>query len=762
MNKAITDGVVLMPSAFADGLDVYSSGDGTPGSDTYVNASNAAFVPADQDFGGALELLKTQSTQQLRYMGQTPLLPGCYLRVTARVKAISGNLPSVRIAGYPALGNGGKVSGVPEFGPAIPLTAYGEVVEVSAIIGAGARGGVDMVWGAAAVYGHLGLDLIGQNGGVVRIDDIQIEDVTSVFLRDLLSLVDVTDYGAIGDGSTDNTAAFEAANAAANGRTVFIPAGTFRLNGDVTFDTQVKFEGRVTMPADAQLLLRRNFDLPNYIEAFEDEEVAFLKAFQALLNNSDHESLDMGGRKIYVSNPLDMQSAVPDRNSYATRRVICNGQLEAGPSTAWDTEVAVSQATYSPSNANRLTSVTNVANVPVGALVQGTGVGREVYVLSKNVATQEVTLNAPLFDAAGTQNFTFRRFKYLIDFSGFSQLSKFVMDDIEFQCNNRCSGVMLAPSGSTFHMRDCFVSRPMDRGLTSTGSGCQGMFVDRCQFLSSEESTLVPNRKTIALNTNANDVKLRDNRATQFRHFALVAGQNSIISGNHFFQGDSVSNGIRSAGLILTAPHSSSIVTANYVDNCFIEWSNEQDPAPEFNTEFSFSALSITDNIFLSGDVAAWFSYIVIKPHGAGHFLSGVSITGNRFRSIIGGIDRAERVDTTYADLDISRCKNVVMKGNSFHAVTAQVQNAAEIEFTQNTPSNSWDIDTSGYLPFNGQALNVDSVVAQGAIQNASNVTQYDMPYVQQIQGPDRDRIRVVWPTPVKGKVLVVVRMDNR
>ena len=52
MNKAITDGLLLMPPAFADGLNVWSSGDGTPGSDTYLNAANAAFVPADQDFGG--------------------------------------------------------------------------------------------------------------------------------------------------------------------------------------------------------------------------------------------------------------------------------------------------------------------------------------------------------------------------------------------------------------------------------------------------------------------------------------------------------------------------------------------------------------------------------------------------------------------------------------------------------------------------------------------------------------------------------------
>ncbi len=66
MNKAITDGIEFMPPAFADGLDVWSSGDGTPGSDTYEGSLDAAFVPSDADFGGALELLKTQATMTLR------------------------------------------------------------------------------------------------------------------------------------------------------------------------------------------------------------------------------------------------------------------------------------------------------------------------------------------------------------------------------------------------------------------------------------------------------------------------------------------------------------------------------------------------------------------------------------------------------------------------------------------------------------------------------------------------------------------------
>ncbi len=760
MNKAITDGVLLMPPAFKNGLDVWSSGDGTPGSDTYANAGNAAFVPADQDFGGCLEIQKNTSTTKLRYMGETPLLPGCYLRVTARIKAVSGNLPSVRIAGYAGKGGGGNVSGVVQVGPSTSLTTYGEVVEVSAIIGAGNRGGVDMVWGNQAIFGHFGLDLTGQNGGVVRIDDIIIEDITSVFLRDMLAVVDVRDYGAVGDGTTDDSAAFDAANVAANGRTVLVSAGTYRLNSDVTFDAQVKFEGTVSMPDDAILLLRRDYHLPAYIEAFGDETIAFKKAFQALLNNADHESLDLGGRKIAISEPIDMQAAVPNKTSYATRRIIRNGQIEAAGTSGWTTEVTSSQGTYDTSDPKKLTNVTNIANVQVGSLVEANGVGREVYVRSINVAQQEITLSNALYDAVGTQTYTFSRYKYLLDFSGFSKLNKFTMTDIEFQCNNVCSGILLATSGVTFTLQDSYISRPKNKGITSHGGGCQGMIIDRCQFLSSEDGMDVSDRVSIGFNTNANDVKVRNNRATRFRHWCILGGGSSIVIGNHFFQGDAVSGGVRSAGIVLAKPHSSGVISSNYIDNCFIEWTNEHDQAPEFNSEFSFSALSITDNIFLSGSVAPWFSYIVVKPHGAGHFLSGVSIAGNKFRSIAGNIDRVERVDTSFADLDYGRMKNVEFHGNSFHGVMAQVSNPLRLRHYENTTAQTWVVDTNDELPFGGRALLVDSIVTTDPVKNNSNVTKFQMPYVDAQQGANADQVHLIWDEPMRGSVHMTVRMD--
>jgi len=761
MNKAVTDGILFMPPSFSGGLGVWSSGDGTPGSDTYLNAPNAAFVPADQDFGGALELQKAQAVQRLRYMGQTPILPGCYLRITARIKVISGNFPTVRIAGRAGLPGGAQVPGVTGFGPERALTRYGEAVEISAIVGTGQRPGVDMVWGPTATYGHFGLDLTGGNGGIVRIDDLVIEDVTQVFLRDLIDIVDVRDYGAIGDGVYDDAPAFEAADAAAGGRDVLVPAGTYRLGDSVTMQSTVRFDGTVTMARQHILALTRNYNLPAYIDAFGDEEEGFRKAFQALLNNVGHDSLDMQGRIISLTGPIDMAAAVPDKTSYSQRRLIKNGQFSALDRAAWDDEVVTSRATYSVRDSLRLTGVVNAANIPLGAVVEGNGVGREVYVSGVDVAAQEVRLSQQLYDAAGTQTFTFRRFKYLLDFSGFEKLSKFSLSNIEFQAGGDCSCVMLPQAGTGFHFRDCFFTRPKDCGISSLSVGDQGMIVDRCQFLSDEGDELVADRKAIALNANANDVKLRDNRIVRFRHFALLAGSSNIVSGNHWFQGDESNDGTRTAGLILTRTNCRTTVNSNYVDNCFIEWSNEHDAEPGFASEFSFSALNLVDNVFLAGNVAPWFNFLVVKPHGAGHFLNGVNVSGNSFRIIDDPIDRIERIDTTFADLDYNRIKNIAFSDNTFGNIFNPVSSPLLVEYEQATPDATWTIDAGISLPFGAFAQTVTSVIPAGPLRSGSGAIVHVAPYYEAKQGPERNWVRLQFGQPVRGTVTVTMRIDD-
>lgn len=760
MNKAITDGIVFDPLPFSAGLALWSSTDGTPGSDSYAASGSGVFVAADQDFAGCLELLKIDPTQRVRYKGETPIIPGCYLQITARVKAVAGALPAVRIAGWPGEGGGVELAGVTTFGASKQLTSYGQVVEVSAIVATADRSGVDLVW-TGAEYGHFGIDLTGPTGGVVRLDDITITDVTAAFTRDLISMVDVRDYGAKGDGVADDSAAFNAADAAANGRTVMVPAGDYLLENNVTIESRIQFEGRIVQAPDHRFILQQEYNYDTYFKAFQDEELAFKKAYQALINFADHDSLDLCGRRILLTEPVDMQAADPSRTRFETRRVIRNGQFQPADGGAWDTVEVTSQATYSASDDKRLTNVVNITSIPVGSLVKGNGVGREIYVTAVNEAAQTLELSLPLFDAEGTQVFTFSRFQYMLDFSGYEKFSQFILDDIEFQGRGVASGIMLAPDGFTFHVRDCFINRPKDRGLTSPGRGCQGMMIDRCQLISDEQSVPVANRVSIGFNANANDVKIRDNRTSKFKHFCVLAGSGNLMTGNHWFHGDDEVNGVRMGGIVLTLPNPKSIFTGNYCDNNFIEWTNEHDATPAFGAQFSFGGLTITGNMFTTNDVADWFNFIVIKPYGPGHFINGFAVIGNVFRSLNGRIDRVEHVDTTFADLDYSRTRRFVFSGNTFHNVNEPVSNPVVLTHTQATEATTWVMETATALPFAGRALTVETVMPDGAITNAGNTRVHDLPWAEGEQGSSLRDVHLNWSQPVKGQVRYSVRMDQ-
>ena len=760
MNKAITDGLTLTPPHFADGLAVWSSEDGTPGSVTYDAVPTAAAVPGDVDFGGCLELLKTDATQRIRYMGETPLLPGCYLRITARVKAVSGAFPSVRIAGWAGQSGGLEATGFVTTGASVTLDTYGEVVEVSAIVGTGARTGVDLPWGPPAIYGHFGLDLTGPTGGIVRIDDIEIEDVTSVFHRVMMDWVDVRDYGAVGDGVADDTAAFVAANLAANGREILVPEGLYLLSDTVTFEYPARFVGQVALPADKRLILRRNFDLPTYAAAFGDEVEAFRRGLQALVAFADHESFDLGGRRIEVAAPIDVAEAMGE-DVWEIRRVVRNGQLNVVPGAAWDTVEVTSTASYDAGQPTVLSNVANAANVPVGALVEGTGVGREVYVTSVNVGAQTLVLSQPLYAAPASQTYTFKRFQYVLDFSGFSKLSKFTLTDIEIHCQGVASGVLLAPSGSTFHLKDCFVTKPKDRGVTSHGLGCQDLQIDRCHFVSDEQALAATDRVSLGINVNANDAKLRDNRFQRFGTTMVLFGNGHLIVGNHWFQGDNVVDGPRTAGLVLTTPNVKSVITGNYIDNSFIEWTNEHDAAPDFGSEFSFGGLTVTGNIFTVNDAASHFAWIVVKPFGTGHFLQGLSVTGNTFKSLNGTTDRVEKVDASIADLAYGSVRNVVFDANTFNGIGQVTQNPASLRFDQASEAAVWSLDVGAWLPFGGRAREVVSVVSEGAITNAGGAPVFAAPHVTPDVGANRTEVQLAWPEPVKGSVEVTVRVDR-
>lgn len=761
MNKAVTEGLILMPPPFAEGLSVWSSGDGTPGSASYDGAPNAAYVPSDPDFEGCLELLKTSSTQKLRWKGNTPVINGLYLRVTARVKAMSGALPSVRIAGFAATAGDAPVPGAVVSGPSTTLTTYGQVVEVSAIIATASRTGVDMNW-AGAHHGHVGLDLTGANGGVVRIDDIRVEDVTSYWLRDMMDWVDVRDYGAVGNGVADDYAAFvAAANAAvASGRSLLVSDGTYYIGQTLTIEAPVRFQGHLSMPNGARLQLSKSFDFPTYAAAFNSEGLGLRKGLEALFWYTDHDTFDLKGRRILLDAPIDLAETT-GLTSYAIRRVLKNGLIEANETPAWNTVTVTSQATYSTSQSYVLTGVTNVANIPVGSRVEGAGVGREVYVRSRNVSAQTLQLSQPLYDAVGTQTFTFRRFQYMLDMSGFGTLERFEIDSVEFQCKGICSTLNLSTDGPIFTLRHCTFNRPKDKAITSIDRGCQGMLVDNCIFLSAESPDRSQDRSSIALNVNANDVKLRSNLVQRFAKFAVMGGSYHLIEGNHFYHGDNESNAVRQSGLVFAAPNTVSTFTGNYVDNTFIEHTNEYDSTPDWSGEFSFGGLTITSNVFLVSNVISSFRFIVVKPYGTGHFLSGQVVTGNVFRAVNAAPTRPDAVNTSIADLDYSRFRNVIWQDNTYNGITIQPESPMTLRYNQSTAATNWTIGTEGRLPFDGWARTVSALVMEGQPNSATNEVRTAMPYAMIQQGTNKNEVRLTWPSATRGRAVVTIRVDN-
>ncbi len=458
-----------------------------------------------------------------------------------------------------------------------------------------------------------------------------------------------------------------------------------------------------------------------------------------------------------------MQAAVVDKTTYANQRRIRNGQLDVVPGAVWNDFVTTSQGRYSASDPNRLTDVSGIANVRVGSLVTASrGVGREIYVSAVDVARREVTLSNPLWDAPGVQTYTFRRFKYALDFSGFANLQRFTLQDVEILMGGRASGVLLPTDGLIMHFRDCFFTGPRNRAITSHGTGCQGMLIDRCQFLSDENQKRVQDRVSIAFNVNNNDTKIRNNRANKFRHFCVISGSGHIITGNHFFQGDNETLGQRSAGIVIARPQAKTVFSNNYVDNCYLEWTNEHDAEPAFANELSFGGLIVTSNIFFSSGVGSGYRMLHVKPYGPGHFINGMTISGNTFKTIRGqALSRVDTVDTTHAELDRGRFTDLAVHSNTFHAVSRQFQNPATVPITRSSPQSTWETDLGDVLPFGGEARVVQAVMPDGPIRTESNAVFTGFPYGEGRQGGGRQSVRVRWPQPVRGKVYVTARCDE-
>ncbi|MFS4438630.1 glycosyl hydrolase family 28-related protein [Paracoccaceae bacterium GXU_MW_L88] len=748
----------LMPPAFSDGLIKWSArADG--GTERTLADLEAMVIPSDNEFGTCLEVRAAGGVQPIRAVERTLVQSGQFLRITARVRAVSGGIPSVRIAAWAGDTRGNHVADMDEYGAYGRPAEMGGVVEVTAMVGIGVRSGFDMPWTSDVRYAHFGIDVNVKAGSLYRVDDIVIEDVTALYLRELLDFVDVRDFGAVGDGQVDDHAAFVAADNAAKGKTVVVPEGIYKVSRNLTMRSPMRFTGKLDMPKAAVLSIGRNFDFPTYAAAFGDDTIGLEKALQALFRNGNHEELDLMGRQVRITRPIDVAAAVGDVTNFAQRRVLRNGALKRVGTTPWNTRVKYSYARYNANKPYELFDVGNVDKIQVGSLIEGVGVGREVYVRAVSIRDKTITLSQPLHSAPARQQYTFRRFRYMLDFSGFERISRFRISGVQFLNQGRGSGYMLPPEGIANEINECWFTSPEDRAITSIGEGCNGLSIESCQFVSSEGSKLAIQRRSIAFNTNKNDMKIRDNRALYFKHFAVMAGGGHLVSGNHFFQGDSGTAGGRTAGLIIGATNCKTSLIGNYVDNCWIEFTNEFDETPSGDSSLAFGSFAITGNIFTAHKIPSWFSFIHIRPIGTGHSLDGISITGNNFK-VFGGspINRVDRVNFSGGRIDHKKSRAIDMHSNTFFGVDQRTQSPQSVKVSSRGRLLRYWNSGPVILPFFGETLTCDGFAPMGKLEAQGGAP---LPDIQTSFGKRGHYVRLDWGKEVRGEAVVRIRSDK-
>lgn len=758
MSKAITDGIALMPLPYAAGLDRWSCENGRPGEATLADLLEAKVLDDDPVFGSCLQLLKDRPVTQLRYKVETPIMPGFFLRISARVRVKSGPLPTVRIAGWPGRAGIGGSSDNTTTGPAVPIEAIDTIVKVSAIVGTAERTGVDMVW-QDAIYGHFGLDLTGPTGATVIVDNLLIEDVSADFQGALLAAIDVRDFGAIADATTDATAAFLAADRAAQGRDIVVPAGVFYLGSHIRLYSTFKFIGTIVQPHGQRFVLAKSLNFASYCKAFGDVETAFRKAFQAISYIDEPAILDLGGAKVPLAKPLDFQGCDPEQATSKAVKVLRNGTFLPIPSTEWTTDVTTCKATHDPADARHLRDVEGCKDIPVGARVVSQGVGREVYVEAVDVATRSLTLSMPLYAATGTQKFSFHRYKYLLDFSGYDEVAQFQCQDLTLACDGVASGIMLATQGRGFTLRNCQINDPKDRGLTSAGTGCVGMTIRGSNIRGDADQN---NRhETIGFNANGNYLRVHDSGFSHLTQFAVIAGAAGAITGNEWTNGHHVERSRPQGGLILTKPLSATVVTANSFMNAALIWTSEHANAQHGEQPSTFGGLTITGNSFTTNALAHWITFLQVAPHGEAHVLDGMSVVGNVFRSVNGRINRVEMLDTRLGQLSLDHMKAVSFSANTFHGVRDPIANPANLVHDQRDLAACWTAETHPNLPFIGLAKWVESASPVGPITDADGRDHNEPLRCVPRQGADGRQVQFDWSKPVTGRVRYQVRMDD-
>ncbi len=236
--------------------------------------------------------------------------------------------------------------------------------------------------------------------------------------------LDVRDFGAIGDGLADDSAALISATRAAGRRGIAVPPGAYRLTTDLTVDGPARIVGRIIQPADKLFILTENLDLPSYIAAF-GREAGPPKAFAALFAIRCDATLDFRGETVVLDAPFDFARYVP-AGLIRFRRGLRRGRISVRPGPRWLSE--------------------------------------------EDDVLEEC------------------RRRYALDLSGFTEIGEVVVNDLTLDLAGCADGIRLPRRRGAARFSDLVVAEPSGCGLADLATGHAPLDLDGCRFIARREA----------------------------------------------------------------------------------------------------------------------------------------------------------------------------------------------------------------------------------------------------------------------------------
>lgn len=430
--------------------------------DAGANTGAVGVSSADSDFDECLELIVGRAPLKLRYGGGAHFQTGRRVRVSVRAKVMTGFVSRLEIAAWPASAAAKRPPDVLASAPLRSADQHGGVSEISAIYLLSEE---EAVSGRGRAYDQFGLSIFGALPGArIRIGPLRIDHVPSAPQPLRTERPDPCCRSAKDDVVFDNHPSVQIGGAATDGRPVSV------TKGDCFARPPLHSPGSVPQARDGRLNLRSVLKYSDYLSVIKNDALALEKGLQTLLDVDDHLVLDLEGREISLFKPLEVRSSGAGGIGVSTPRLIRNGRIIARETGNWPTVTVTSPANYSIGD-RLLTNVRNAESILYGMVVEGVGVGEDVYVKNVDAARREVTLSRPLNGVAPAQVYTFRRFPYALDFNAVTFTSAVELADITFSCSGVAGGVMPPAAGHALKLRGC---RFEGRKLPDPGYGGHG------------------------------------------------------------------------------------------------------------------------------------------------------------------------------------------------------------------------------------------------------------------------------------------------